>query len=58
MEALEQFKKHDYVQKLKTHITSESVPQCGQEELVAFLYKQVMIYIWGMYFTYNSQNPI
>lgn len=44
MEALEQFKKHDYVQELKTHITSESV-QCGHEELAAFLYKQVMTYV-------------
>jgi len=44
MEALKQFRKHDYVQKLKTHITSESV-QCGHEELAEFLYKQVMIYI-------------
>jgi hypothetical protein len=42
MEALEQFREHDYyVQKLKTHITSESV-QCGHEELAEFLYKQVM----------------
>ncbi len=40
MEALDQFKSQEYMQKLKAHITSESMPS-DHGELAAFLHKQV-----------------
>ena len=39
-DALDQFKKHNYADKLKTCITSESMPS-DQEALSAFLYDQI-----------------
>ncbi len=44
MNALDQFKKQGYVDKLKTQITSEAMPT-GHQDLVQFLYDQV-INIW------------
>lgn len=41
MEALEQFKSHGYAERLKTQITSDSIPQ-RHEDLLAFLYDQVI----------------
>ena len=55
MDALVQFEKQDYVKKLKTSITSESMPS-GQDDLVEFLYDQVVhIQMWpnSMYFANN-----
>lgn len=39
-DALDQFKKQNYADKLKTGITSESMPS-DQEALSAFLYDQI-----------------
>ena len=39
-DALEQFKKQGYVEKLKTQIISEAIPT-GHKDLVQFLYDQV-----------------
>jgi len=41
MNALDQFKKQGYVDKLKTQITSEAMPT-GHQDLVQFLYDQVI----------------
>ena len=41
MDALIQFEEQDYVRKLKTHITSESMPS-GHEDLVAFLCDEII----------------
>ena len=41
MEALEQFKKQGYVEKLRTQIISEAIPT-GHKDLVQFLYYQVI----------------
>ena len=40
-EALEQFRKHDYVEKLMTHITTESIPS-DKEGLFGFLYNLII----------------
>ena len=40
LDALEQFKKQGYVEKLKTQIISEVIPT-GHKDLVQFLYHQV-----------------
>ena len=41
MDALEQFKTHGYAEKLKTHITCDSIPP-RHEDVVAFLYDQII----------------
>ena len=41
MDALDQFKKEGYVEKLKAHITSEAIPT-GHDDLVQFLYDQAI----------------
>ncbi|KAF8686821.1 hypothetical protein AX14_003780, partial [Amanita brunnescens Koide BX004] len=41
MDALEQFKNHGYAEKLKTQITSLSIPH-GHKDLLAFLYDQIV----------------
>ena len=43
-EALDQFKKNQYLEKLKTCITSESLPS-DNKQLVEFLYN-LTIHIW------------
>ena len=43
-DALNQFKEDQYIEKLKTHITSESIPS-DKEHLLEFLYNLV-IHIW------------
>ena len=40
-DALDQFKKEGYVEKLKAQITSEAIPT-GHDDLVQFLYDQVV----------------
>ena len=40
MDALDQYKQEDYVQKLKTDITLDFM-HSGQEDLVTFLYRKV-----------------
>ena len=44
-QALDEFKKHDYVEKLKTHITLESMPSDKGGQLLAFLH-DLTIHIW------------
>ena len=41
VDALDQFKKEGYVEKLKAQITSEAIPT-GHNDLVQFLYDQVI----------------
>jgi hypothetical protein len=41
MDALEHFKSHGYVEKLKSQITSTSMPP-EYQDLLAFLYNQVI----------------
>jgi hypothetical protein len=41
MDALEQFKKQSYVEKLRTQIISQAIPT-GHKDLVQFLYYQVV----------------
>ena len=41
-EALDQFKGKKHVEKLKTQVTSASLPPASSGDLVAFLYKQVI----------------
>ncbi len=41
MDALEQFKRQNHVEKLKTQITSESIPS-NHKELITFLYFQII----------------
>ena len=48
IEALDQYKKNGYVQKLKTDITPDLM-NCGHEDLVALLYSQVT-HLDGRYF--------
>jgi hypothetical protein len=43
IDALEEFKKQDYVNKLKAQTTSETIPS-NDEDLLAFLYDQVMMH--------------
>ena len=40
MEALQQFKSHGYAEKLKIHLTSDSIPP-EHEDLLAFLYDKI-----------------
>ena len=47
MDGLELFKSRGYAEKLKTQITSDSIPH-GHEDLLAFLYDQI-INIWKLY---------
>ena len=42
-DALEEFKRQDYVNKLKAQTTSETIPS-NDEDLLAFLYDQVMMH--------------
>ena len=47
-EALESFKKDGYIEKLKTQITSESMPS-NKEDMLEFLYN-LIIHIWWYVF--------
>ena len=49
-EALDQFKKHQYLEKLQTHITSQAMPS-DIDHLVAFLYNFI-IHIWWYVFLF------
>ena len=40
MEASEEFKNHGYAEKLKIHLTSDSMP-LGHEDLLVFLYDKI-----------------
>jgi hypothetical protein len=40
MEATQQFKSHGYAEKLKIHLTSDSMP-LGHEDMLAFLYDKI-----------------
>ena len=42
MDALEQFKNHGYAEKIKTQITSLSIPHGHKDDLLAFLYDQIV----------------
>jgi len=61
MDALEQFKRQNHVEKLKTQITSESIPT-DHKELINFLYLQIICIWWALmacelqHFIYNSLN--
>ena len=44
-DTLEEFKRRDYVDKLKAQTTSETIPS-NDEDLLAFLYDQVMMHTW------------
>ena len=46
MDAMQQFKTCGYAEKLKTQITSHTLPS-GDEDLLAFLYDQI-INIWKL----------
>lgn len=48
MDALEQFKKQGYVEKLKNCISPASLPS-DTDGLIMFLYDQI-IHLWGMWF--------
>jgi hypothetical protein len=41
VKALDEFTQQDYVEKIKTQITSESLPS-DKEELLAFLYEKAI----------------
>ena len=48
-DAMEQFKTCGYAEKIKTQITSHSIPLSGDEDLLAFLYDQI-INIWKLWY--------
>ena len=52
MDAMEQFKTCGYAEKIKTQITSHSILLSGDEDLLAFLYDQI-INIWKLWYVFQ-----